>query len=108
MEEINDITQIENAVRDSRMLLVSLSKPGCAACKTLRPAVEKMLTSFPQVRSVFVDLEKTGEARDRFAVEEIPTILLYTRGKESYRVSRSVSQDVLLAKLTDYYGILFG
>jgi len=108
LEELQTLKEIELALKESRMLMLSLSRPDCPACRELRPRMETLLASYPRLRSVFVNVDTVEGARDRFLVEHLPTILLYSSGNETYRAARVSSPEPLAEKIALYYRILFG
>ncbi len=77
MEIINSLDEIQKLKEENTILLLYFSTDYCNVCKTLKPKLEELLKEFPEVKSVFVNLEKLTEASGMFTVFTIPTINRY-------------------------------
>lgn len=107
MKTLDSIRLIEEVVDKNVMVLVYFGSKNCGVCVDLRPKVLDLLEKYPEIKSIYVDVEKwhkVGVAYDFFT---IPGILLFIQGKESIRRARHISIDELEEKIERYYQMLF-
>jgi thiol-disulfide isomerase/thioredoxin len=105
VQEVNSIQEIENLIRNNNFVLLYFSTPDCAVCKVLKPKVEEMIKYFPEIISLYINLDKIEFAKGTYSVFTIPTILLYINGKEYVRESQYISVEELKDKIERYYEI---
>lgn len=98
---MNEVTgdEILERMRKARGLLVYYSTPDCSVCKVLRPKVEELLTSWPQVEFLYIDTTRFPAAAAQHLVFAVPTLLLMKEGRELRRFSRTISMEALRAAL---------
>lgn len=61
-----------------------------------------MLSNYPDVKNVYIDMDDTPELCGPYSVFIAPTILLFTLGKESLRESKFIVLNELEAKMNRY------
>jgi thioredoxin 1 len=70
---------------------VYFSHQGCSVCKSLRPKIEEMVKKYENVNFLYID---TGE-HPKFCAQNnifsVPTVEIYTEGKENRRWIRNFS-----------------
>ncbi|HDS08575.1 MAG TPA: thioredoxin, partial [Bacteroides sp.] len=72
------LQEVEELIREEKALLIYFSAKSCSVCKTLRPKVWEMITgTFPKMRSIYVDTERSPLIAGQHRVFSIPTILLF-------------------------------
>jgi thiol-disulfide isomerase/thioredoxin len=84
-------------------------QPDCGVCKVLKPKLAAMLTErFPAVGLAQVNCAAAPALAAEMGVFAVPTLILFTDGRESLRRSRSFGLEELAAALERPYGMLFG
>jgi len=101
------LDHIEDAANASGMSLFYFSRPDCGVCKAIRPKVEQLTESYPQLSSYYVDLDSVPEAAGTFSIFTIPAVLVYANGKETVREARYFSIYELEERIERYYRMLF-
>lgn len=61
-----------------------------------------MLSNYPSVKNVYIDMDDTPELCGQYSVFIAPTILLFTIGKESLRESKFIVLNELESKISRY------
>jgi thioredoxin-like negative regulator of GroEL len=107
MESIKSIEEIKNVIEKSTIALFYFSTENCNVCTTLKPKLELLLESFPEVVSRFINIEKLPETSGMFTIFSVPTFILMIEGKETLRESRNISLIEFKEKLSRYYSMLF-
>lgn len=109
MEPVDDPAVLDRLIRDEAALLCYYSTDSCSVCKVLKPKVQELLEDrFPQMRSCYVDIDKSPLLSGQFRVFTIPTILVFFDGKEHARLSRNIGIGQLEENIARPYGLLFG
>ncbi len=108
MESVFTLPEVDALIREEKALLIYFSAEGCSVCKTLRPKVREMITgTFPKMRSIYVDTERSPLIAGQHRVFSIPTILLFFEGKEHMRLSRNIALYQLEDVISRPYHMLF-
>ncbi len=107
MENLTSLEKVRKFVSDTKMSLLYLSRPDCGVCTAIKPKVIELLESYPEIESVYIDLDQIPEAAGEFSVFTIPGVLVYAEGKEFIREARYISMDDLEDKIARPYGLLF-
>jgi len=107
MKELTSIENVENLIRENGMVFFYFSTEDCGICSSLLPKLDKMLESYPKVKSFHISIDKVPAASGKFSVFTVPTIIVYVDGREAIREARFISMDVLEEKLSKYYSLFF-
>lgn len=108
MEGIYNLKDLQALLEDEKGVLLYFSSESCSVCKVLKPKVAALMQSrFPQMRSYYVDIEKSPVISGQFRIFTIPSILLYFEGKELARYSRNISMHQLEAAIERPYELIF-
>ncbi len=104
----NDPDRLTDFIQTHPMVLVYFSTPTCNVCKALRPKVEALIAEeFPRVDFVYIDTTEEPAVSGQLSVFAVPTLALFTDGRESRRFNRAVSLHDLREAVTRPYGIIF-
>jgi len=87
--------EIFGIVRSERALVTYFSTTECQVCKVLRPKVERMVAEHTGIRFLYVDSALHPEVTGQHLVFAVPTIILFSDGREMRRFSRNLSLDDL-------------
>lgn len=89
MMQISSIERLRDVIVDG-LALVYVSHPGCSVCHGLKPQIDELLTSFPDVRTYEIDSAEVPEVASELSVLTVPVVLLFADGKEVLRRARFV------------------
>lgn len=108
MRNAANFPELEVLRKNEKMVLFYLSTPDCGVCRSILPKVEALMDQeFPEIPTVYVDLEKIPEAGGQYSVFTIPGILVFAEGREIVREARFFGIDELGAKIERVYSIIF-
>ena len=109
MKPIYDIRELESDINEQDAILVYFSNDACNVCKVLKPKVSEMTgKSFPRVKLLYVDTEKSPFIAGQYRIFTIPTILIFIQGKEHARFSRNINMHELEESIARPYGFIYG
>jgi len=87
--------EIEETLITSRALVAYFSTPDCNVCKVLRPRVEAMTAERQDIDFMYIDSAKHPRISGQNLVFAVPTIALFSEGKEVRRFSRNLALEDL-------------
>ena len=106
---IRDLDEFNAQKAGNSLMLVYFSHEGCNVCKVLKPKIEEIVkNTFQRLELFYVDTLQQPELAGQNSVFAVPTIILFSDGKESHRFSRNFGLDELLEKLERFYSLAFG
>ncbi len=108
MELLSNAENIEELIRKNQMVLLYFSNETCGVCRVLKPKIEQLILQYPQLKSGFVDVDKSLEVAVANHIFSLPAILIFAEGKEIIREARHISIRDLEKRLNRYYQLLFG
>ena len=80
LEECNTTAHFEAALA-SGPVVAQFSAPWCGPCKQQRPIVEQVAADFPQVRTLYVDVDTLTALASRYEVRGVPALIAFHDGK---------------------------
>jgi len=102
LDEFNSLSEKEDA------FLVYFSHEKCNVCKVLKPKVAEMLnTYFPKMKLIYADTVNTPEIAGQYSVFNVPTIIVFFGGRESFRKSRNIGIAELKEHISRPYSMVF-
>lgn len=85
------------------------SAPNCAVCDVLKPKLIAMLTRrFPRIGIGEVDCSQLPSLAAGYSVFTVPSLVVFTEGKESLRKMRSFGIAALASELERPYSLFYG
>lgn len=106
MKSLNSLLEVQQSIENNPFILLYLSQDDCGLCKSLKPKVEKLLSSYPFIAPYYVDLKKDPMISGQLSIYTIPGILIYVNQKESYRGARYISIKELKEYLERLHSII--
>ena len=99
---------VEGFVREHPICVLYFTTPECGVCKVLKPKLAQMLAErFPGVGFAQVDCAAAPVLAAEMGVFAVPTLIVFTDGRESLRKSRSFGLEELAGALERPYHLLY-
>ncbi len=84
-------------------VLVDFTAVWCGPCKMMKPVLEQLHQQMgDKLRIIKVDIDKSPAAANAYAVQSVPTLILFQNGKNLWRQS-GVIQTPQLKKIIEQY-----
>ena len=100
-----DDLQAQIAANDANLFY--FSTPYCNVCKVIKPKLlEMMERQYPSFNMFYIDTEKSPFVAGQMYIFTVPTLLIYFKGKEFYRISRNISIEELAKTIKRPYELL--
>jgi Thioredoxin domain-containing protein len=108
METINSIPDFDAVLQENDAVLAYFSTEICSVCHVLKPKVVEMISqTFPKMKMVYVESDKTPELAAQFRIFTAPTVLVFFAGRETIRKSRAFGVDELKSEILRPYSLMF-
>ena len=89
---LSGATLAKHLQKDGLPLLVDFWAPWCGPCKQMAPAFDQAAGQLsPRVRLAKVNTEAEPAAGQQFAIQSIPTMVLFVGGREKARISGAMN-----------------
>lgn len=96
-----DATFENDVLKSTGLVLVDFWADWCGPCKALAPILADLADEYPEVRVVKVNADENKEVSQQMAVRGLPSLLLFSDGKECARLLGTQSKTRLAALLDE-------
>jgi len=86
---------------------VYITTKECNVCKVIQPKLKELAKNYSGSTFHTIELNNNKEASGYFMAFAVPTILVYSEGKELIRTGRHLNFSDIENKLNRYYGMIF-
>jgi thiol-disulfide isomerase/thioredoxin len=107
MDYIKSNEELKSIIEKNSMVTVYFGNEMCGVCIALKPKIEEMLKSYPNIKSVQADVDISPEMAAANNIFTIPGILLFIDGKEAIREARFISVPDIENRILRYYEMYF-
>lgn len=97
METFNDV------INSGQLVLADFFATWCQPCKTMHPVLEQVKQTLGnRIRIIKVDVDKHGTTANRYAIQSVPTLILFRNGEILWRTSGAMPKADLLATIDPF------
>jgi thioredoxin len=92
--DVNDSSFEREVLQSDKLMLVDFWAEWCAPCRMLAPTIEAIAEQFVEsVRVVKLNVDDNTSTAQRYGIKGIPTLILFSAGKEVERVVGATSKE---------------
>lgn len=106
MDILHTNKSVEDLINNNKMVLLYFGSKTCGVCTIMKSRIEKMLEKYPEIRGVYIDVEKYREIAVSYSFFTVPGILLFVDGKESIREAGYINLREMDKSISRYYSFL--
>lgn len=97
VKEVSDTSFEQEVLQSEQPVLVDFWAAWCAPCRMIAPTVEAVAEQFHGSATVVkVNVDESPSVSQRFGIKGIPTLILFSAGKEAERVVGATSKETLV------------
>lgn len=105
--KLNTADSIDLAIKENLMTVIYFTGNACGACEVIKEKIEKLLESYPKVKSYEINGEEHPEVASKYLVFSLPLFILFVDNKETIRTGRYVDLLSLEKNIDRYYNMTF-
>ncbi len=106
--QIQSLNELEVMKEEGVSFFVYFSSPNCGVCKILKPKLMHMLADkFPEIKACQVDTAAHPYIAAQLGFYTNPSLIIYLKGQECIRRSRSIGLQELDESLERLYKLMF-
>ena len=92
--DVNDSSFEKEVLQSDKLVLVDFWAEWCAPCRMLAPTIEAIAEQFVETAGVVkLNVDDNTSTAQRYGIKGIPTLILFSAGKEVERVVGATSKE---------------
>ena len=92
--------QFQDIINSDKVTLVDFFATWCGPCKRMHPILENLKVELgDKIRIIKVDVDKNEALAQQFAIQSVPTLVLFRKGEAIWRQSGAMQLNELCALL---------
>ena len=107
MDNLTSLEEIQQIIDSNQMVFLYFGGKACGVCTALKPKIEEMLKAYPEIRSIYIDIEQSHNIAVHYNFFTIPAILLFVEGKVTMREARYLSIQEMNKGISRYYSMKY-
>ncbi len=97
MEIINDSTFESSVLKSDKPVLVDFFATWCGPCRQMLPIVDELSTEMAdKIKIVKMDVDEAPKTPETFAIQSIPTLILFKNGQVVDQKTGALSKSSLI------------
>ena len=94
--EVSDASFEKEVLEAGQPVLVDFWAEWCAPCRMIAPTIERVAGEYAgRARVVKVNVDDSPATAQKYGIKSIPTLILFSEGKEAERVVGAVGAEAL-------------
>jgi thioredoxin len=106
VNDVNDSSFEKEVLQSDKLMLVDFWAEWCAPCRMLAPTIEAIAEQFIEsARVVKLNVDDNTSTAQRYGIKGIPTLILFSAGKEVERVVGATSKESISRMIEKYVSL---
>lgn len=101
MNILNNDKEIENVLNQDFVMIIAKSHT-CSACKTILDMMKRSVPNIDQIDIYNIYVDDNDSFRGKHLIFSVPTVLIFSGGKELLRESRYINYDKITRLINLY------
>ena len=108
-EQVKDVTDSsfeQDVLQSTKPVLVDFWAEWCAPCRMIGPIIDQIASDFASSATVVkLNVDDNTASAQRYGIKGIPTLILFSEGKEVERVVGATSKDSITRIIEKYVSV---
>ena len=106
VKHITDSSFEQDVLRSDKPVLVDFWAEWCAPCRLIGPIIDQIASDFASSATVVkLNVDDNTASAQRYGIKGIPTLILFSEGKEVERVVGATSKDSITRIIEKYVSV---
>ena len=106
VKHITDNSFEQDVLQSSKPVLVDFWAEWCAPCRMIGPIIDQVASDFASSATVVkLNVDDNTASAQRYGIKGIPTLILFSEGKEVERVVGATSKDAITRIIEKYVSV---
>ena len=106
VKHVTDSSFEQDVLKSTKPVLVDFWAEWCAPCRMIGPIIDQIATEFASSATVVkLNVDDNTASAQRFGIKGIPTLILFSEGKEVERVVGATSKDAITRIIEKYVSV---
>lgn len=101
MKQIDNFKDVKNIINKDLVMIIAKSH-SCSACKMVNTMLDQNVKNIDQIERYNIYIDDIDEFRGEYLIFSVPTIVIFSEGKELLRESRYINYDKI-TRLIEMY-----
>ena len=106
VKHVTDSSFEQDVLKSTKPVLVDFWAEWCAPCRMIGPIIDQIASEFASSATVVkLNVDDNTASAQRFGIKGIPTLILFSEGKEVERVVGATSKDAITRIIEKYVSV---
>ena len=106
VKHITDSSFEQDVLQSNKPVLVDFWAEWCAPCRMIGPIIDQIASDFASSATVVkLNVDDNTSSAQRYGIKGIPTLILFSEGKEVERVVGATSKDAITRIIEKYVSV---
>jgi thioredoxin 1 len=98
------MNKFQELINSEKPTLVDFFAEWCGPCKTMKPVLEELKQKVGDNATIIkIDVDKNPAIANQFAIQSIPTLIIFKKGAIVWRQMGAVPANILEKQLKNFY-----